>query len=93
MTLPLCPSEIAAALGDSIIAEEHRGDFAAARVAAEEALGRARAGGDAAALADALLARGAVHLLQHEGRAALACFEESGRAAGDDADRALLAHA
>ncbi|HEU4881493.1 MAG TPA: hypothetical protein VFT45_04585 [Longimicrobium sp.] len=42
MTFPLCPPEIAPALGDSIIAEEYRGDFAAARMATEEALGRAR---------------------------------------------------
>jgi hypothetical protein len=90
MAFPLSPPGIADALGGSVIAEEFRGDFAAARAAADHALDRARA--DGRGLADALLASGVVHLLQHREQAALACFEESGRAAGGDAARALVAH-
>jgi CHAT domain-containing protein/tetratricopeptide (TPR) repeat protein len=92
MDFPFCPPEIADALGGSVIAEEYRGDFAAARVAADRALERARAESGSQGLADALLASGVVHLLQHREQAALACFEESGRVAGADAARALVAH-
>ncbi|MGH2541174.1 MAG: hypothetical protein ACRDIB_00160, partial [Ardenticatenaceae bacterium] len=78
-------------LGDSIIYEELRGDFAAARRLAEEELGRAEATGDNTVIADALLARGGVHLLQGEPLAALASFAEAERLVPGDSARLLLA--
>jgi CHAT domain-containing protein/tetratricopeptide (TPR) repeat protein len=63
-------------LGSSIIYEECKGDFRKARLIAQKALDEARRGTDAAALGDALLARGVVHLLQGECASAVGCFGE-----------------
>jgi len=67
---------IADALGHSVIYEEHKGNFAHAREVAEAELINAQRSGDPGSLADALLARGLVHLLQGEASQAIHCFEE-----------------
>lgn len=90
MEFPACLPAIAQPLGDSVVAEEYRGDFAAARAAAEQALDSAQAGGDPLALADALLSRGVVHLLQCESARAVACFEHEAHTACRDPGRELL---
>lgn len=64
------------ALGQSVIYDEYRGDFAQARQLADEALAKARQIDHPTRLADALLARGVVHLLQGESVAAQTCFEQ-----------------
>jgi CHAT domain-containing protein len=82
---------IASALGHSILYEEQKGDLAQARQLAEQALERARRQQDPGDLADALLGRGIVHLLQGEPRPALACFEQSEQALPQDPHRRLRA--
>ncbi|APR80240.1 TPR domain protein [Minicystis rosea] len=79
------------ALGGTMVFEEHKGSFTKARILAEEALADARTGADPARLADALLARAQVHLLQGEPRAASARLGEIATAVPDDVDRAVRA--
>jgi CHAT domain-containing protein/tetratricopeptide (TPR) repeat protein len=79
------------ALGHSVIYEEYKGNYAEARRIAEGALEAARQGSDPAILADALLARGVVHLLQGEPPAALRCCEELEAGVPGDPDRRLRA--
>jgi CHAT domain-containing protein len=78
-------------LGRSVIYEEYKGDYARARRAAEDELSAARRQEDPVVLADALLARGLVHLLQGEFAAALTCFEEMDRVGADDPARRIQA--
>lgn len=85
------PSSIAAALGDSVIYEEYKGDFAQAAALAEAQLQRARMSEDPTILADALLARGIVHLLQGDLATAHACFREIDESLPNDFDRRLRA--
>jgi CHAT domain-containing protein len=80
-------------LGNTTLYEEQRGDFAQARQHAEQHLGAARRNSDTFQLADALLARGIVHLLQGEAAAARACLEEAEERAGSDPERQLRARA
>ena len=82
---------ITASLGRSVIYEEYKGDFARARVIAEDTLNNTRQSKDPAALADALLARGVVHLLQGEPSAAIRYFEELEQLVPSDANRRLRA--
>lgn len=77
------------ALGDSIIYEENRGDFAEANRLAEENLARARAKQDMEQIADALVARGVTHLLSFDLRSAESCFTEADRLDSREAARAL----
>jgi CHAT domain-containing protein len=72
LSIPLVDSQ----LGGSVIYEQYKGDFAQARQISETNLQQARLQKDTEALANALLARGIVHLLQGESPAALECFKE-----------------
>lgn len=74
---PLMP-ELDAALGNSFIYEERKGNLAEARKLAENFLAAARAQGDPDQLALALLSRAHVHLLQGEPPGAIACVKEIG---------------
>jgi hypothetical protein len=58
------------ALGHSVIYEEHKANYQQAQLLAEAKLDAVHDGGDPTLLADALLARGIVHLLQGEPPAA-----------------------
>src|SRR3712207_6804612 len=87
MTVPIVDGY----LGGSVIYEEHKGNFAEARRVAEERLEAARRGDDPTELADALLARGIVHLLQGEPPAALACLGQLEGLVPHDAGRRLRA--
>jgi CHAT domain-containing protein len=78
-------------LGHSIVYEEQKGDFAAARNLAEAGLSQARQQNEPAGLADALLMRGLVHLLLGETAAAVACFQETRQVVPGDANRCLRA--
>ena len=78
-------------LNGSVIYEEYRGDFELARQNAEKALNEARNQGNPIVLADSLLARGIVHLLQGEMQPALGCFKEIEQAIPSDANRLLRA--
>ena len=80
-------------LGHTTLYEEQRGDFVRAREEAERHLAAARSQSDARRLADALLARGVVHLLQGEADAARASFEEADQQATGDPARQLRARA
>lgn len=71
-------------LGQAVLYDEYKGDVAQARRAAEAELAEATNKGEPARLADALLARGIVHLLQGEPPAALASFGEIERLVPDD---------
>jgi tetratricopeptide (TPR) repeat protein len=82
---------IADTLGHSVIYEEHKGDFAHAREVAELELINAQRSGDLGRLADALLARGVVHLLQGEPPQAIQYFEELQRTVPSDGNRVLRA--
>lgn len=66
MSLQIALPLIDEALGSSIIYDELKGNFAAARTLVETHLTAARQTGTAAQLAAALLACGVVHLLQGE---------------------------
>ncbi|MEC4816418.1 MAG: hypothetical protein SAK29_24595 [Scytonema sp. PMC 1069.18] len=63
-------------LGHSIIYEEYKGDLTKARQLAEENLQSARRVNDLKRLADILLFRGIVYLLQGEPTTAISCFTE-----------------
>lgn len=82
---------ISDALQDSVIYEAYRGNFAHARLAAEAALAKARQQNAPSLLADALLARGIVHLLQGEPVSAQICLRESAQHTPMDAERQLRA--
>lgn len=69
--------EIDAALGHSIIYEECRGDFAQANKLSENRLERIRQQVNPKSLAEALLARGAAHMLSFNLKSADACFTEA----------------
>jgi CHAT domain-containing protein len=79
------------ALGFSGFYEEHKGNFAQARQLADRLVNGSRQAGDPSAVADALLTRGFVHLLQGEIRRASSCFGEVERLVPHDANRCLLA--
>jgi len=74
-----------------VIYEEHKGDFARARELAETHMNNARQSSDLSTLADALLARGLVHLLQGEPSRAINCFEELQQLLPSDGNRCLRA--
>src|SRR6478672_2025396 len=77
---------IAEALGNSLIYEEYKGDFALARKIAQDAFEASRAGSDLQVKADAHLALGLIQILQgdlHEARSTLA---EVGRICPEDAE-------
>jgi hypothetical protein len=82
---------IFAALGHSVSYEDHRGNFTEACRLAEAHLTEVRTQGDATQLAEALLWRGIVHVLQGEPGSATACFEEVHRLAPEGANRCLRA--
>ncbi|MBV9174525.1 MAG: hypothetical protein JOZ81_31070, partial [Chloroflexi bacterium] len=82
-----------AALADSIIYEEHKGNFAAARLLADSALAEARASNVSDDVADAFLERGVVHILQCEPAAAVDSLKEVGTVVPSDAERKVLAAA
>jgi tetratricopeptide (TPR) repeat protein len=84
-------TSIFTALGHSVSSEDYRGNFTMARQLAEAFLTDARAQGDAGQLAEALLWRGIVHLLQGEVGAAAACVEEVPQLVPEDANRCLRA--
>jgi CHAT domain-containing protein len=86
-----CTIELNEALGHSVVYEEHKGDFEQARRLAEAALSETQGQNDAAALADALIARGIVHLLQGEPPEAIRLLGEAGQKVGNDAGRCLRA--
>jgi CHAT domain-containing protein/tetratricopeptide (TPR) repeat protein len=86
-TIPYIDEE----LGHSVLFEEYKGDFARARQAAEASLMKARKSDVQTELADALLARGIVHVLQGEPKAAVACFDECERSVPSDPARRLRA--
>ena len=81
VTIPI--PHIGETLGGSVIYEEYKGDFAAARRIADAALATARTTGDPSQLADALLACGIVQMLQGEIAGALACLDEAAGCAPD----------
>lgn len=76
MTVAIHFPGIDAALGHSVIYDEHKGDLVRAHEIAEQQLTQARQGHGSVALADALLARAVVHLLQGEPTAALRYCDE-----------------
>src|SRR5688500_14556512 len=82
---------IHASLGQSIIYEEYKGDFQQVRQIAERQLDDARRAGDTVSIADALLTRGVIHLLQGETPAARDCLDEVTRTVPGDAPRLLRA--
>ena len=82
--------ELLSALGGSIVYEECKGDFARAGCVADLWLTEARRTADAAAIADALMWRGAVYLLGGEPLAAANAFTEAECAAGEDDERQLM---
>lgn len=79
------------ALGHSVFRGEMKGDLPAARAAAKAALRRARSRNDPVALANALLAHAAVHLLQGEPGGVLRCVADVERVAPRDAPYRFLA--
>ena len=85
--LMVAPPVVAEALGGSVIYEEYKGDFAKARSLAEAQLTQAQQAGDSSLLADALLARGVVHVLQGEPSAAIKCFQSIHETVPSDFDR------
>ena len=78
-------------LGNSIIYEEYKGDFIKARQFAEEKLKNARRYNDLTQLADALLSRGVVDLLQGEPTTAISYFTEVESISANDLVRQLRA--
>jgi CHAT domain-containing protein len=76
MTATISISGLDAPLGGSVIYDEYKGDLSEARQAAEQQLSAARQSQEPAQLADALLARAVVHLLQGEPADVLACCDE-----------------
>jgi CHAT domain-containing protein len=78
-------------LGGSLIAEELRGDFAAARAAADAALAAARGSGDDSAVAVGALDAGLVATLQGDVGWAIGRLEEALALGLGDADAALAA--
>lgn len=76
MTVDISIAGLDDALGRSVIYDEYKGDLAQARELADQQLAHARQQPDVALLADALLARAVVDLLQGESPAALACCDE-----------------
>jgi CHAT domain-containing protein/tetratricopeptide (TPR) repeat protein len=91
MPVDIVVPHIDTALGSSVIYEEYKGDYERARQLAEQRLSEARGQSDRAQLADALLARGIVHLLQGELAAALDYFSEVEHVTPDDDVRRLRA--
>ena len=89
----VAPEAVIDALGDSIDAEELKGDYAAAAAAAAAgALDAARAGGDPPARADAAIWAGIVAALRSEPAAAAAQLEEALAAVPDHPLGAALRH-
>jgi CHAT domain-containing protein/tetratricopeptide (TPR) repeat protein len=78
-------------LGHSIIYEEYKGDYDHALKLIEEKLDHARINGSPTIIADALLAKGIVHLLRGEPPAATTCFNEINNIVSDDAPVKLRA--
>jgi tetratricopeptide (TPR) repeat protein len=90
MALFTASHPIREALANSIIWEEHRGDFARARAVAEEQVAEAQ-NGDPRQLSIARLALGLIRLLQGEPAAALDELAQADRLCADDAPlRALV---
>lgn len=79
------------ALGGSVIYDEYKGDLAQAERQAEQQLAVARQQPDPAALADALLARAVVHLLQGQPGLARRCCDEIQQVAAADPPRQFRA--
>jgi tetratricopeptide (TPR) repeat protein len=78
-------------IGQSVVHEEHKGNFGQARLIAETSVQSARESNDPIALADALIVRGMVHLLLGEPGAAIRSCEEAQRLVSRDAARCLRA--
>ena len=78
-------------LGDSLVRQEHKGDFQAARALAETQLAQAQRARDVNAELDASIARGIVHLMQDEIRAAQEIFVAVQQRAPNDAIRQFRA--
>ncbi len=78
-------------LGDSLVRQEHKGDFAAARVLAETQLVQAQRTRDLNAELDASIARGIVHLMQDEIHAAQEIFVHAQQRAPNDIVRQFRA--
>jgi len=91
MTLPVPIPFVADLLGHSTIYEEQRGDFVRAQQIAAQQLVAAQQAGDPRQLADALLARGVVHLLQGEVSSGLTCLEAAQQQAAGDPARQVRA--
>jgi hypothetical protein len=79
------------ALGRSLVYEEQKGNFNAAREFTAAKLSLARLQDYPDALADALLAHGLVLLLQGKTAAAADCFQETQQVVPGDVDRCLRA--
>jgi tetratricopeptide (TPR) repeat protein len=79
------------ALGESVIYEESKGNFAQAECVAEEAFCEAQRTAITEQVADAWLARSVVQLLRGKPRGALACLEELERLVPGDTARQLRA--
>jgi hypothetical protein len=84
-------SQIFQALGQSIAYEDFRGNFDRARQISQQWLEQACQTGDTSALAEALIGRGVVHIMQGELLAAMECTIEAGRVAPQDANLSLRA--
>lgn len=84
-------SQVMNYLGNSIVREEHKGNLFAARDLAALEVERFKEQGDKLSLADALLGRGVVHLLQDELGSARQCFAETKQFAANDVNRLLRA--
>ncbi len=82
-------TQIFDALGQSIAYDDCKGDFKRARVLAEKWLHQARQAKDTDTLADALICRAIVHLMQGESRPATACLQEAGQLVPNDVNRCL----
>ncbi len=93
MEQPTNWSNLFDALGRSLYYEELKGDFAHAAALADAGLAEAERHGEASGLADGLLGRGLVHILQGEPAAALRRLERVEQLVPHDADRCLLATA
>jgi CHAT domain-containing protein len=84
-------SQIFQALGQSVAYEDYRGNFDRARQISQQWLAQARQMGDASALAEALIWRAIVHIMQGELLAAMMCTAEVGCVAPQDANLCLRA--
>jgi CHAT domain-containing protein len=83
--------QIFQALGQSVAYDDFRGNFDRARQISQQWLEQARQTGDPSELAEALIWRGIVHIMQGELLAAMECTAEVGLLAPQDANLGLRA--